>query len=376
MNHWMRRFSQLYKFALQLYPRRFRAEFGEEMQSVFNAALADAAQYGLSALGRLCLRELSELPINILREHFTTKGNFSMQHPPLAWRKVALALIPGLFALTMELLQRNLGLDSTASYVGLTPLCFVLCAIGFVRERRLAVWSFPALGILLALGMTSMANLAEGSGPTGRLLMLGLYSSGPAFAVRWLARQKGVGFVLLGLGALGMLLIFGVFSLVILTNVGLIGIILMACLYSIVPLVLAGWLARQTGVLAGLVFVGAAFVMWDGIGDPAYALGIYTDNLALVKFVSICPQVFFLLITPILVMRLSSTRARILGYLVPLSVGLVITTAISAALRPYDLFAFAISRDFMFYLLPLLIILVVCVWVGRHKPAGQQSAHT
>ena len=70
---------------------------------------------------------------------------------PTHWMKVGLAILPGLFALGISGLPWSLFTASIAILAqgGLILLCIVLIIAGFVRERRIAVWSFPALGILL-----------------------------------------------------------------------------------------------------------------------------------------------------------------------------------------------------------------------------------
>jgi hypothetical protein len=52
----------LYAFLLNLYSRRFRAEFAGEMQAVFAAAAAEAAERSVFALAALFFHELRDLP--------------------------------------------------------------------------------------------------------------------------------------------------------------------------------------------------------------------------------------------------------------------------------------------------------------------------
>ena len=53
---------------IRLYPASFRADFGEELAWVFEQAAADAARQGGGQLLKLCLRELGDLPWNILNQ--------------------------------------------------------------------------------------------------------------------------------------------------------------------------------------------------------------------------------------------------------------------------------------------------------------------
>ena len=64
-------FSRLvYAAFMQLYPYKFQVEFADEMQVVFATVVADAAKSGAAFVAVVCLRELRDLPINLLREHW------------------------------------------------------------------------------------------------------------------------------------------------------------------------------------------------------------------------------------------------------------------------------------------------------------------
>jgi hypothetical protein len=60
--------THLYAKLIHLYPIRFRAEFAEEMQIVFEDALNDAIKDGIRSVVILCLREYGGLPFNVMRE--------------------------------------------------------------------------------------------------------------------------------------------------------------------------------------------------------------------------------------------------------------------------------------------------------------------
>jgi hypothetical protein len=62
--------TRVYGLLLRLYPRQFRVEFGDEMQSVFANAVNDAARRGLTPVLMVCAREMWELPRNVVREHW------------------------------------------------------------------------------------------------------------------------------------------------------------------------------------------------------------------------------------------------------------------------------------------------------------------
>lgn len=94
--------SGIYAALLHLYPREFRDEFGDEMLTVFAKAVQDAAQASLIAATWFCLRELRELPINLVGEHWTRflKGGVTMttisefDDRPLSWRETLIGLLP------------------------------------------------------------------------------------------------------------------------------------------------------------------------------------------------------------------------------------------------------------------------------------------
>ena len=60
-----------YGRVVRLYPKRFREEFGEEMKQVFADAVAEAVERGRLPLIVVCLRELRDLPVIALCEHWS-----------------------------------------------------------------------------------------------------------------------------------------------------------------------------------------------------------------------------------------------------------------------------------------------------------------
>lgn len=70
MNHNFSWLCAIYTWLLQLYPRRYRALFADEMQAVFAQALAEAAAQGGFAVLSLCRREVRDLPHLLLTEYW------------------------------------------------------------------------------------------------------------------------------------------------------------------------------------------------------------------------------------------------------------------------------------------------------------------
>jgi hypothetical protein len=91
--------KEIYHLSLYLYPRKFRREFGEEMEEIFASLADDAGQKGSRAMTRLQLREFSELPYNAIREHLaplTTRMVRYFSHHPVLSGMVGYALGYGL----------------------------------------------------------------------------------------------------------------------------------------------------------------------------------------------------------------------------------------------------------------------------------------
>ena len=240
-------------------------------------------------------------------------------------------------------------------------VCGLLCLAGFIRERRFPVWSFPALGVMLAL-------VSMGAGVSLPILLVWI---GIAGVTIYAGLRRKLPFLSWEAWLLSLLLLGAVLApLTIDPNLRaptpyqqsmsfIITLVTWLTLLSALPAAIGRLLARHANVLAGLVFVGSAYVIWDGIGDPAYALMLWTNNLIVVKVVSILPQVFFLIVVPILVLSAQSFKARVLSFLLPILIGFVSAAAIGSALRPYNSFFYSVVFDTLCILLPLAICLIV-----------------
>jgi hypothetical protein len=62
-------FEKLFAFALRAYPRAYRDEFAEEMLAVFSETIQAAAPKGFFALLKILLREVVDLPSNVIKQH-------------------------------------------------------------------------------------------------------------------------------------------------------------------------------------------------------------------------------------------------------------------------------------------------------------------
>lgn len=70
MSGFARLVLRIYRVLLSFYPPTFRNEFGEEMTAVFAQAMMEAAERGRWTMPAVYLREIREMPLNLVREHW------------------------------------------------------------------------------------------------------------------------------------------------------------------------------------------------------------------------------------------------------------------------------------------------------------------
>ncbi len=320
---------------------------------------------------------------------------------PASWVKVGLAVLPGLYALALSsgLLRSVLSARTaqTLASSGLSAMCILLIVAGFIREHRIAVWSFPALGILLfpASGILVLGewwgrlSFVEEANPIWHpasfiLFVLALTGIG-TFAVYRVWRQHRTRIPRLALVLLGLVILAALADvaasaiadrspdkwravLVVLPSIVLkAGMILS-------PVAIGLLLARSNGLLAGLIVVAADFVLVDWILDPGYALGAWTANQTLLKAVYVLPVTFFLAVSPIWVLRSRSTRGRAWALLLPVFIGLIGTEIISGSVRPYysDIWLTRAIGGAEF-LIALALTAVAYHWIGDKGATDSQE---
>ena len=69
MSGFARLVHRIYRVLLSFYPASFRNEFEDEMQAVFAQAMMEAAERGRWSVTAVYLREIREMPLNLVREH-------------------------------------------------------------------------------------------------------------------------------------------------------------------------------------------------------------------------------------------------------------------------------------------------------------------
>jgi hypothetical protein len=145
-------FIHLYRILLRLYPRRFNAEFGDEMEGVFADLVSETAAHSRRALFQLLWVELSHLPGEALRQHLINKPD----HPPQAgesadgWEGPAtrseMLVALGAFILPAITIWIKSGPSITTGWLAgaLVILFFLGVQRGFPR------WSLPYFGLALS----------------------------------------------------------------------------------------------------------------------------------------------------------------------------------------------------------------------------------
>lgn len=140
---------------MYLYPPDFREEFGSEMRLTFRCAMEEAALTGSTALARLFVRELRDLPLVALHERIQIWGR--PERPGGVDRPVEkLSRVEMLAALAVFLIPAGFILLKAAPVAlvgevvpGVMVLLFMMGAVGGLL-RHLPRWSLPYFGLVLA----------------------------------------------------------------------------------------------------------------------------------------------------------------------------------------------------------------------------------
>jgi hypothetical protein len=155
VNRQTRLATRAYRWLLVLYPSGFRAEFGEEMQAVFTAALEEP---GGEHPWQLFWREMRHWPGSVLNAHLRGRrrhmaSNGINGEKPLSRRELLAALIIFLLPLFSLLAITEVNPPQWTDYVLLATFWgSILFALGLAFAKRLPGWSLPYLGFVLMLG--------------------------------------------------------------------------------------------------------------------------------------------------------------------------------------------------------------------------------
>jgi len=339
---------KIYLALLLLYPAGHRREYGALMVQAFRDLCREAyAQTHMFGLARLWGPTLKDLVTSAFAEHADAgwlSGLGRQPVQPLAWWTVVLATLPGLVVLGAKLvahyqhvcLNLKLGLAActhlqpvsdlfvsrfprpgSPQWLYLTLLCLLLVISGFLIERRLAVWSLPAVAVLLptlpGVAMELVFDTQLGPPPPSH-----------TFLVNWLWPGLMWGIIIVIAAFLRPelelpRLAWGLLGLLVLANPF---ILLISGTMLLLSVAVGLLLARRDGLLAGLLIVAAEFWVVDSIFDPSYGMLIWSYSYAAELIVSILPALFFLVIPPLWILRTQSTWGRIGGLTLAPLIGL------------------------------------------------------
>ena len=169
--------KSLYALLLYLFPRRYREEYGEELQSVFNLSLDDAIKIGPMEFAWVILRELISLPTTILYEHLRERRRTKMTEifasrfdfAPGSRKEVLAAVAPfllfGAIPILVGLSSRFIAITRPYILEEVLSICMLasvisLLVVGFFRS--VPRWFMPYLGLPLPiLSLYILSGLVE-----------------------------------------------------------------------------------------------------------------------------------------------------------------------------------------------------------------------
>jgi hypothetical protein len=148
---------------LRIFPERYRAEYGPELEFAIRQLVEENAQRGRLPLIRLAWRELRDLPVAILREHAKERRRRKMEadsygtplEEPVSGRKILAAFTPFLIVLLyqlFDLLQIWRWIHESGVLIlliGLLSILLVPVVSGTVRG--LPRWAIPSMGLLVGI---------------------------------------------------------------------------------------------------------------------------------------------------------------------------------------------------------------------------------
>jgi hypothetical protein len=145
----VRLITKLYRVLLAFYPARFRAEFGDEMRAVFEAAMLEAEKTDGPRMLALFAREIRDWPGAVWREHWSalTEKELSVttiQKPEWsfypAWIILTMLCVPIAFVLDLVILKVITGIVGDFIYVD---------GVRHITEDYLSMYTFfPVVGLL------------------------------------------------------------------------------------------------------------------------------------------------------------------------------------------------------------------------------------
>ncbi len=357
------------------------------MAQLFRDRLREAR--GRTDVVRLWARTLIDTALTAPAEHIDTiRGSLmgrSREVRPLPWWQVLLVVAPGL--LTLPTLMTG---DGTGWVAGGIVVVLVVMAGEWWRTGSFPAWGLLMLGLMTLIGIGLLGAGAGSLVPGGTLLsaiLLGLalataFVAAGAVAARHLRGVSLPGSVPALLAALGVsaggagvLAGFeggGPFSAAMLPAALLSGVYYLGlALALLVPVALGLPLARRYGLAAALFVVGCIYPLLNGIYDPGYALGLWTDSAALTALVKLSAPAMLLVAGPLWMLRARSQRWQARGLLIPLAAALVVEVVIPGLVLPYADWALwlrsALQMLNLLFMVLLALVLYARVADGPHQ---------
>lgn len=150
----------LFRLLLHLYPRPYRDEFGWEMQSVFEDALADAPRVRLWATLMVTCRELCDLPRAAVAAHLrecrrAMDPGCVYTRPPRWWAMLAALSLFALPVLTASFTTFSRAVEQPL-FLGLLAYAVVAVVVDALRSKHVPHWALPYAGLLLIVPVSSL----------------------------------------------------------------------------------------------------------------------------------------------------------------------------------------------------------------------------
>lgn len=151
--------GQVYARVLRLYPAQFVSEFAEEMVEVFVLSVSDAAQRGIVPLMSVIMREVGDLPVNLLLVHIfewrkkkmvVMKYDSEREVAAVRWVARILSLIVALLVISVVIFNEDVRQNPTLPTL----------ALGFTTILMLASWRWERIGGMLTMIASPLIVLA------------------------------------------------------------------------------------------------------------------------------------------------------------------------------------------------------------------------
>lgn len=161
MNRSLQFLCRLYGMGLNLFPKKYREEYGAELQAVFGLSLDDAAQKGRFEIEKLVIRELISLPKAVILEHLRQRRRSKMagklasrfDFTPGSRTEIWAALAPFLFGMVMNFLAYIDRSITVPVWIQIAIVLFFwssVLVLFLVRSTKgMPRWFLPYLGLPL-----------------------------------------------------------------------------------------------------------------------------------------------------------------------------------------------------------------------------------